>query len=63
MASGENFSAGLDLADTSNFDAVGEATKDVARRAFRFRKLALAMQVRVLHPHPTVKFDGTRGGR
>ena len=42
---GENFSAGLDLSDTTNFDAIGKATKDVARRAFRFRKLALAMQV------------------
>eukprot|EP00752_Nemacystus_decipiens_P007168 g6418.t2 len=41
---GEHFSAGLDLADTTNFDAIGEATRDVARRAFRFRKLALAMQ-------------------
>eukprot|EP00903_Cladosiphon_okamuranus_P012336 g11565.t1 len=41
---GDHFSAGLDLADTTNFDAIGQATKDVARRAFRFRKLALAMQ-------------------
>ncbi|CAM9232742.1 unnamed protein product [Ectocarpus fasciculatus] len=41
---GDHFSAGLDLADTTNFDAIGRATKDVARRAFRFRKLALAMQ-------------------
>ncbi|CAN0553309.1 unnamed protein product, partial [Ectocarpus sp. 12 AP-2014] len=41
---GDHFSAGLDLSDTTNFDAIGRATKDVARRAFRFRKLALAMQ-------------------
>ena len=42
---GENFSAGLDLSDTTNFDAIGKATTDVARQAFRFRKLASAMQV------------------
>lgn len=52
LQSGEHFSAGLDLAETSNFDAIGKATPDVARRAFRFRKLALAMQVRLLRTEP-----------
>lgn len=56
-AAGDHFSAGLDLADSSsNFEQIGRATSDVARRAFRLRKLAMAMQVnnpKQGYPRPT----------
>ncbi|CAM9382258.1 unnamed protein product [Choristocarpus tenellus] len=40
---GNHLSAGLDLTDSSSMKEI-MATKDVARRAFRLRKLALSMQ-------------------
>lgn len=46
LRAGDHFSAGLDLTDGTNMDGVAEANKDVGRRAFRFRKLAMAMQAR-----------------
>lgn len=45
FVAGDHFSAGLDLADNSNLTDIAKTSKDAARRAFRFRKLALAMQV------------------
>lgn len=45
FVAGNHFSAGLDLADNSNLTDIAKTSQDVARRAFRFRKLALAMQV------------------
>ncbi|CAM9305430.1 unnamed protein product, partial [Discosporangium mesarthrocarpum] len=41
---GDHLSAGLDLTDMSEMNAIIKGTNDVARRAVRFRKLALSMQ-------------------
>lgn len=46
LRAGDHFSAGLDLTDGTNMDGIAGANKDVGRRAFRFRKLAMAMQAR-----------------
>lgn len=58
---GDHLSAGLDLADSSNLDEIAKASKDVARYAFRLRKLALEMQVGYSYLFPPLVYGKSLG--
>lgn len=45
VPAGDHFSAGLDIAESTNLGRVEKTTQDVARRAFLIRNVAKAMQV------------------